>query len=68
MAGASPCPTLSDVVCSFKSLTSRESKKSKIFQTSFYDHIIRGEQDYKKIFGYIDTNPQKWCEDEFYTK
>ena len=39
-----------------------------IFQRSFHDHIIRGEKDYLKIWNYIDTNPQKWEEDCFYTK
>ena len=50
-AGASPCPTISDVICSFKSLTTRMCNKSnnksqKIFQISFHDHIIRGGKDY----------------------
>ena len=72
-AGASPCPTLSDVICTFKSLSTHKiHKKSdpniKIWQTSFHDHIIRGEDDYLKIWNYIDTNPQKWKEDCFYTE
>ena len=70
-AGASPCPTLSDIICAFKSLTVREchtlSPDAKIFQTSFHDHIIRGEKDYEKIWEYIDTNPMKWQEDCLYT-
>ena len=69
-AGASPCPTLSDVVCSFKSIATRKFHKinlnEKIWQTSFHDHIIRDENDYLKIWNYIDTNPQKWKEDCFY--
>ncbi len=56
-------PTLSDVVCSFKSMTSYLCKKSglteKFFQTSFHDHIIRGEKDYEKIWAYIDSNPSE---------
>ena len=69
-AGASPCPTLSDVVCTFKSFTTRKCHlinfDTKIWQTSFYDHIIRDEKDYLKIWNYIDANPQKWNEDCFY--
>jgi len=70
-AGASPCPTISDVICSFKSLTTRLCNKSnnkpqKIFQTSFHDHIIRGEKEYQKIWEYMDTNPLKWELDCFY--
>ena len=71
-AGASPCPTLSDIICSFKSITTHKchniKSNQKIWQTSFHDHIIRGEQDYVKIWNYIDTNPQKWKEDCFYTE
>ena len=37
-----------------------------VWQRSFHDHIIRGENDYLKIWNYIDTNPQKWKEDCFY--
>lgn len=69
-AGASPCPTLSDVVCTFKSITTRKchmlDANIKIWQTSFHDHIIRDEKDYLKIWNYIDTNPQKWSDDCFY--
>ena len=39
----------------------------KLWQKSYYDHIIRGEQDYKEIWQYIENNPAKWEEDEFYT-
>lgn len=71
-AGASPCPTLSDIICSFKSLTTRRCRKikptEKIWQTSFHDHIIRGEEDYLKIWNYIDNNPYKWKDDCFYTE
>ena len=60
-------PTLSDVVRSIKIMVRKETGKS-FFQTSFYDHIIRNEQDYLKIWQYIDTNPAKWSEDRFYTE
>lgn len=70
-AGASPSPTLSDVVCSFKSLATRKCRLSgynaPIFQTSFHDHIIRNQDDYREIWHYIDMNPIKWETDEFYT-
>lgn len=38
----------------------------KIFQRSYHDHVIRGEQDYQKIWKYIDTNPARWKQDCFY--
>ncbi len=70
-AGASPCPTISEIICVFKSITTRMCKKEgltepRLFQTSFYDHIIRGEKDYQKIWEYIDTNISKWHEDDLY--
>ena len=72
-AGASPCPTISDIVCTFKSLTTRLCRENgfkdkQLFQTSFHDHIIRDRYDYDKIWEYIDTNPLKWKTDCFYTK
>ena len=39
-----------------------------IWQKFFHDHVIRGEQDYLKIWEYIDNNPQKWELDCFYVK
>jgi REP element-mobilizing transposase RayT len=70
-AGASPRPTLMDVVCAFKSLTTRECKRvnqiDKLFQTSFYEHIIRGKHDYEEISKYIHENPLKWQFDELYS-
>ena len=72
-AGASPRPTISDVICAFKSITTVKCKKSgfegkQLFQTSFHDHIIRGERDYCKIWEYIDTNVIRWQNDCFYSE
>ena len=65
--GASPSPTVIDVVRSFKSLTTRMCKvNGHLFQRSFHDHIIRTENDYRMIWQYIDNNPAKWAEDRFY--
>ena len=65
-AGASPCPTLSDVMCAYKSLTTRACKKiypiDKLFQDSFYDHIIRNQSDYRESWHYIERNPYRWIE------
>ncbi len=63
--------TISNVICSFKSLITKicnklNNKPQKIFQTSFHDHIIRGEKDYQKIWEYIDTNVIRWEKDCFY--
>lgn len=67
-AGASPRPTLVDVICAYKSLTSRLCRKlipaPKIFQTSFHDHVIRNETDYREVWAYIDGNPAAWQADK----
>ncbi|MCQ2419857.1 MAG: transposase [Clostridia bacterium] len=60
-----PRPTISSVVRSIKSLTTKKVGKS-IWQTSFYDHIIRDERDFLTHWQYIDANPAKWAEDELY--
>lgn len=71
-AGASPRPTLSDIICAYKSLTTRlynqryKLTNNKIFQSSFYEHIIRNEKDYLAVWQYIDENPRKWENDEYY--
>ena len=62
--GASPSPTLNDVICTFKSLTSRICKREfgieKIFQRSFFEHIIRDKSDYETRKKYIYENPIRW--------
>ena len=63
-----PSPTnniISHSISTLKRFVNRDVGEN-IFQRSFYDHIIRGENDYLKIWNYIDTNPQKWEEDCFY--
>ena len=70
--GASPSPTLNDVVCAFKSLTSRICKQKygieKIFQRSYAEHIIRNCEDYETRMKYIYENPIRWYYDELYTE
>ena len=62
--GASPSPTLSEVICSFKSLTARDCKQKygveKIFQRSYAEHIIRDYKDYETRKAYIQQNPIRW--------
>jgi REP element-mobilizing transposase RayT len=71
-AGASPRPTIMDVVCAYKSLTTRACKKNglvdKLFQTSFYEHVIRNQKDYDEIVKYIYENPLRWYYDELYAE
>lgn len=46
----------------FKTLVTKDIGKS-IWQSKFYDHIIRDEYDYMVHLQYIDENPAKWIED-----
>ncbi len=65
-----PFPTrydISNVVGKFKAAVTRNVGKAfmpsapkVLWQPSFYDHIIRSEQDYREIWEYIDNNPAKW--------
>ncbi|MBE6756568.1 MAG: transposase [Clostridia bacterium] len=64
-AGASPRPTLFDVMCVYKSLTTRLCKQTgfnekKLFQSSYFDHVIRNPQDYEETWKYIDENPLRY--------
>ncbi len=70
----SPCPTIGDIICALKSITTKKSnlcdniKGCKIWQFRYYDHIIRNEKEYQKIWEYVDTNPRLWEQDYLYTK
>ena len=62
--GASPSPTMNDVICAFKSLSSRSCKQKfgieKIFQRSYAEHIVRDRDDYETRRKYIYENPMRW--------
>ncbi len=79
LPGASPRPTedsappsLSRIIGACKSLTTRlanqrdDTPGREVFQSSYYDHVIRSEEDYLTHWRYIDENPAKWTEDEYY--
>ena len=71
LTGASPRPTLSDIICTYKSLTTRICKKAgyngeRLFQRSYFDHVIRNRQDYEEIWKYIESNPYRWFEKHNY--
>ena len=37
-----------------------------LWQRGYYDHISRCEADYLRIWQYMDENPARWTEDEYY--
>ncbi len=70
-------PPLPKVVAWYKSMTTndflRKIKEGKMppfeqrfWQRSYHDHIIRDETDYWIRYRYIETNPARWRDDEYY--
>ena len=68
--------SLSDIVHRFKSLTTHRYMGNvkdgewkpfdrKLWQRSFYDHVIRDDLDLNRIREYIRDNPLKWALDEY---
>ena len=67
--GGQSRPPLQKVMQSLKSVTTRKCWQfgiSKLWQRSFYDHVIRNETDYLRIWQYIEENPLRWSEDIFF--
>ena len=58
-------PTISTVVRLMKGAVSKQAGFF-AWQKGFYDHVIRGNQDYIDVWNYIDGNPGKWTEDKLY--
>ncbi len=60
------------IVQNFKSSASRKinaipkMRGIKLWQTNYYEHIIRDEEDYARIVEYIRINPQKWEQDKLF--
>ena len=68
-----PSPTVGNIIGWFKYNTTKsvneeyKSAGNKLWQRSYYDHIIRDEKDYMEKRNYILTNPSKWADDEYYS-
>jgi putative transposase len=45
----------------------RDSRGNPIWQRNYYEHIIRDEPDFYRIWNYIDHNPQRWKEDQLHS-
>ena len=76
-ADTGPAPTIGDIICSFKTRTTgyiiKEIKAGKMeifekrfWQRNYYEHVIRNEKEYWKIYEYIENNPLNWNQDEYY--
>ena len=62
MWASTPTNKIANIVRSIKVLVTKEVGES-IFQRSYYDHIIRNQQDYDEVWEYIENNPHKWMLD-----
>lgn len=58
-------PPLHSIIGQLKSYTTYKCG-CKIWQRSFFDHIIRDENDYLRCWQYINNNPIKWELDKYY--
>jgi hypothetical protein len=67
-------PTLQSVVGRIKSYTAKRwsemcgEKHQTFWQSRFYDRIIRNEEEYRIRWQYIDNNPARWTEDDYFSK
>lgn len=65
-----PAPTnarLPAFLSAWKRLTNKKAGFP-IWQRGYYDHVIRNEADYLRIWQYMDENPVRWTEDEYYSE
>ena len=60
-------PTISRIVKQCKEYVTKQIGYS-IWQKSYHDRIIRNEKEYLIKWQYIDENPIKWNEDEYYNQ
>jgi len=58
-------PNLSTIIKQFKTAVTKQIGFS-LWQKSYHDHIIRNEDEYQRIWQYIDENPARWDEDEYF--
>ena len=61
-----PTDLVPRMVAAIKRFSNRDAGAS-LWQTSYYDHIIRDENDFLAHWKYIEENPIKWTEDPYYT-
>jgi putative transposase len=80
-AGFKPAPTestllrrhgLPEIIRAFKTFSSRcinqlrRTSGTPVWQRNYYEHIIRNDDDLHEVRRYIDDNPARWAEDEYY--
>ena len=66
-ANAKLAVTIPKLVRSYKTLVTKACG-APVWQRGYHDHIIREEEDFLRVWTYIDHNPLKWELDEYYTE
>jgi REP element-mobilizing transposase RayT len=67
-ASGMPRPTnalIPKLVSSIKRFSNKQAGFN-MWQRSFHDHIIRDDKEYLRIWQYIDQNPARWSEDDYF--
>lgn len=64
---AMPVPTISTIIQQTKGYVTKQIGVG-IWQSRFYDHVIRNQADYDDVYRYIENNPRQWELDELYSK
>ncbi|MAU10378.1 MAG: transposase [Anaerolineaceae bacterium] len=70
--GSMVAGSLPSIIRTYKAAVTREinrvcnTSSSKIWQRNYYEHVIRDERDLNRIREYIQTNPSRWAQDEYY--
>ena len=59
-------PTISRIINQFKGSVTKRLGFS-IWQKLFHDRVIRDEAEYHAKWQYIEDNPVRWADDEYYT-
>lgn len=61
--------SLGSFVAGFKGAATKRIREIKqdpdfaVWQRNYYEHVVRNETSFQKIWEYIDTNPQRWEQD-----
>ena len=72
---ASNAPSIPQILDAYKSMISvqwlkickqRNQHMGKIWQRSYYERVLRSEQEYFNKWDYIDTNLIRWMDDDYY--
>ena len=57
--------TIPGMMRALKSITSHRAG-IRLWQTSYFDRVIRNDAEWEECWTYIDNNPAQWLEDEYY--